>query len=645
MGKRKHREALSGECPALTPRQREILELLQAGRSNKEVARTLDISEGTVKQHLVGIYRHLKVSNRTQAAQMMERARDVSLFTPSREGIPTPPPHPAHPPSNFSASLQPISLVLIRLPSGQELVNRVGSEGFGRLQRAVRQGCEQAAEKYNGLVQGVPGGVLLLFGIPRIREDDPQRAACAGEMIWRQLLQERKNLPGEASDLRICVMSGEVVTFAEDGRTTVHGDLLSPSCPWSDAPCQEREGGVCISPTTRQAMARLHERYGVLNTLPTGVIAPRAMTEKTPPEPTLVGRQMELLNLHERLRRCEAGQGAAMTILAEAGFGKSYLVQTFRQANSGNNGPAWMTSACQSYLTRIPFHPVPQWLSQLAGATGNPETWQHEVRQWLHDLPGELPRQGQQVLAYLDGEQTLPPPREAADVVDTVARFLVDLPRVTGTPMVLFLDNLQWADPYTRLLFLRLAKTVIGSPVWLLGAGRRAELRFLTTHPEVEVLSLRRLVQKDCLQLLKEITRKMPRERMLQIAQWCGGVPLFVVETARAMRESNLPFPETPEQETTLLPKALLGLVLERLDSAGVDWRLVRALAAAGRITWSRLQGLHGDIGTTQTALDHLIRLGLLQEKGFGAQREFVFANPLVRSAVWHTLPMGDRNP
>ncbi|MDR7096357.1 response regulator transcription factor [Hydrogenophaga laconesensis] len=53
----------------LTPRMEEIRQLLRQGMSNKLIARTLGISEGTVKNHMSEIFKALQVSNRTQAAQ------------------------------------------------------------------------------------------------------------------------------------------------------------------------------------------------------------------------------------------------------------------------------------------------------------------------------------------------------------------------------------------------------------------------------------------------------------------------------------------------------------------------------------------------------------------------------------------------
>lgn len=51
----------------LTPRQTEILRLIVAGCSNREIAERLQLTEGTVKQHTHAIYQALNVSSRTEA--------------------------------------------------------------------------------------------------------------------------------------------------------------------------------------------------------------------------------------------------------------------------------------------------------------------------------------------------------------------------------------------------------------------------------------------------------------------------------------------------------------------------------------------------------------------------------------------------
>ncbi|MDO8147785.1 helix-turn-helix transcriptional regulator [Isoptericola sp. b515] len=55
------------DAPALTARQREIVELVATGPTNQEIAHALGISVGTVRAHLDQVYARLGVSSRTAA--------------------------------------------------------------------------------------------------------------------------------------------------------------------------------------------------------------------------------------------------------------------------------------------------------------------------------------------------------------------------------------------------------------------------------------------------------------------------------------------------------------------------------------------------------------------------------------------------
>lgn len=68
----------------LTPRQREVLTLLGQGKSNKEIARVLQLAEGTVKLHVTAILKALNVNNRTRA---VVAASQLGLTTPDASQI------------------------------------------------------------------------------------------------------------------------------------------------------------------------------------------------------------------------------------------------------------------------------------------------------------------------------------------------------------------------------------------------------------------------------------------------------------------------------------------------------------------------------------------------------------------------------
>jgi two-component system nitrate/nitrite response regulator NarL len=81
LGREKAKRARTNQVETvLTAREREIVSLVAEGRSNKEIARHLGVSDGTVKIHLHNIYRKLEVSNRTSLSVL---ALSYQNHTPS----------------------------------------------------------------------------------------------------------------------------------------------------------------------------------------------------------------------------------------------------------------------------------------------------------------------------------------------------------------------------------------------------------------------------------------------------------------------------------------------------------------------------------------------------------------------------------
>ena len=63
----------------LTAREREVLTLVGRGMSNQEIAKTLNLAEGTVKTHVSAILQRLSLTNRVQAAIL---AYEAGLLNP-----------------------------------------------------------------------------------------------------------------------------------------------------------------------------------------------------------------------------------------------------------------------------------------------------------------------------------------------------------------------------------------------------------------------------------------------------------------------------------------------------------------------------------------------------------------------------------
>jgi len=65
------------ETLGVSDRELQVLELLAAGRSNKEIARELDVSPNTVKTHVAKLFEKLQAKRRTEA---ISRARGLGMI-------------------------------------------------------------------------------------------------------------------------------------------------------------------------------------------------------------------------------------------------------------------------------------------------------------------------------------------------------------------------------------------------------------------------------------------------------------------------------------------------------------------------------------------------------------------------------------
>lgn len=70
-------EGLDRRDQGLTSRQQEVMRLISEGKTNKEIARSLGLAEGTVKAHVNALFRALSVHNRASVAAMLAQQHDA----------------------------------------------------------------------------------------------------------------------------------------------------------------------------------------------------------------------------------------------------------------------------------------------------------------------------------------------------------------------------------------------------------------------------------------------------------------------------------------------------------------------------------------------------------------------------------------
>jgi DNA-binding CsgD family transcriptional regulator len=201
----------------LSPRQKEILSLIWEGRSNKEIARTLGISPGTVKQHVSVLFRKLDVRNRTMAVfkgvRVEVRDEENEQHSEATAGLP------------IDAALQlerrPVTVLALdlRFRSASEEAGRAGADFWRSFLKAART---TAIEHEAGLFHRPGRGVFIVAGALRVHEDDPKRALRAAA----SLLSDRNLVAGPAT-LRAGLATGQIlISFDEEDD---EGDELDAS--------------------------------------------------------------------------------------------------------------------------------------------------------------------------------------------------------------------------------------------------------------------------------------------------------------------------------------------------------------------------------------------------------------------------------
>ena len=144
--------------------------------------------------------------------------------------------------------------------------------------------------------------------------------------------------------------------------------------------------------------------------------------------PVLVGRERELAALAVAWREVAAGRGRTVLVEGDAGIGKSRLVERFVEVVRARGGTV-LEGACVPFLESVPYAPLPAALDA-------------------------LPAEGQDSSAPERGYGQLPDPSERTRFFQRVADGLARLS--VGAPVLLVVEDLQWADDATAdlLLFL-----------------------------------------------------------------------------------------------------------------------------------------------------------------------------------------------
>jgi ABC-type oligopeptide transport system substrate-binding subunit/DNA-binding SARP family transcriptional activator len=372
----------------------------------------------------------------------------------------------------------------------------------------------------------------------------------------------------------------------------------------------------------------------------------------------LVGRAEELAFLEECWQAVASEQAGLVLISGEAGVGKTRLVEEFSQG-VGRRGTRVLWGHCYEFERLLPYQPIADALRTMLQTLTAPE-----LRVFPAWTLAEVARLVPEVLEKRPETEVAPPvtpDQEHARLFEATARFLAELS--LSAPLLLVLEDLQWASESTLQLLHYLAHHLAGQRLLLVGTFRPEGLA--PSHP---VLSLRRRLARERKAMLLHLGRISATDVRSIVTEMSGageaivpltrrlhgeteGNPFFLVETVNALFEMGLIRVEGGAWqgdwdrlcgEALPLPSSVGELIQARTGRLSDDTQEALELAAVlGRefdfdllnAVWGR--GEHA----TLEALDEMLRHRLIAEGVGSTARDYVFTHHKIQEAVYAAMP------
>jgi class 3 adenylate cyclase len=588
----------------------------------------------------------------------------VTRLAPSAAAVPETiePPVPAAPARRLEDERRPVTILFADIVGSTALGERLEPDEAKVLVGECVTMMSRAVDEYGGTVQAYQGdGICAYFGVPAAHEDDPERAA-------RTALRILEVVSGYARDIeaawgisgfavRIGVNSGPAavgLVGSADPQAVALGDATNVAARLQSAAepgtilvghvtARRLEHRFELGPSVEVSVKGREEAVRAARLLRAKEWQPRAAT--TP----VAGREREVDVLRGVLGDLGAGRGRVVVLTGAPGIGKTRLLTEL--AVEGADSVTWLEGRCHSYggLPGWPF--VEMLLGWLGAEIGEPEiAIRTKARACLGALFGD---EAEVVLGPLGGLLRLRLDSAARSEEETDAAFVGWLERLATTkPVVVAIEDTQWADAPTRRLAEQVLELTDRAPVGLVlteepipgshGAGMRSHALANFGHRTSE-LALRPLLDDAAEQVLAAIVGdEIDAATRIGLIREAEGNPLYLEELARAYLEGAL----EPRGRTwtvtmgslELLPPSLENLLVARIDrQADGPRRLAQIAAAIGR-TFSVpvLERVAGD--DVSAPLTSLLRAEIVREVARYPELECTFTHGLLREAALSTL-------
>ena len=554
------------------------------------------------------------------------------------------------------AERRQVTVLFCDMVGSTALSGTVDPELLGALIRRYQDAVAGAIGRFGGFVAKFMGdGVLAYFGFPRAFEDAAERAVSAAINVLAEVagieLPDGTRVQARVGIATGLVVVGEIVGSGAAQERTIVGEtpnlaarlqaLAAPDAILVSEATQNLLGGLFeLEFTGEHELKGFARPVSVWRVVAEAAVESRFAASRAGRDLPMIGRAHEMGLMLDRWHLARGGEGQIVTVIGEAGIGKSRAIEALRAALAGEPH-ARIHLQGSPYYSDSALFPVIKHLSRAArfaagdSATVRIEKLRASFAQRVASDAAALPLLAELLSIPADGLAPLsltPAQRKTA----TIALLVDEFVRLGETePALLVLEDAHWVDASTLELMTQLAD----------GIGRARLLAVVTarpdftppwqTRPHSTLLTLGRLGRADCARLVAGVaaSQDLSAETVAAILDKTDGIPLFAEELTRSIVESA-------GEATATVPATLKDSLMARLDRLGAAREVAQIAAVVGRqFPFAILDAVvPRDGAALEAALTDLVAAGILLPEGRGLERGFSFKHALLRDAAYDSL-------
>lgn len=572
------------------------------------------------------------------------------------------------------AERRQLTVMFCDIVDSASLSEKMDPEDLREVIRGYQEICNKVVRRFEGYIaQYLGDGLLVYFGYPRAHEDDAQRATRAGLAIIEAVRWLNPNFREQWNvelSVRIGIHTGLVVTgevgegltreYLAIGETPniaarLQGEAAPNTVVVSAATYKLIEGFFACRAPEHLVLKGFSQPIGVcqIDHMSTARLRLDPLTEKLAP---IVGREQETNLLFERWQRVNESMGQIILLAGDAGVGKSRLVMALEE-HVAKNSQTWLTPCqCSAYHQNSTLYPLIDMLERFVLKFKQ----DNDPAKKLTRLEGFFAQYGfalsEVIPVFCDllsvplSKQYRPtrlvPERQKQLIIDTLLGVLKKI--ASRQPLLLVVEDLQWADPTTLEFLGLLAGQMAKSRIFALFTYRSNFNPSLRSRPYITSLKLDRLTRDKSIDMIRYISggKVLPAEVIEQILSRTDGVPLFVEELTKMVLESG--FLREEAKEYTLkghilslkIPVTLKDSLMARLDRLPSAKELVQLCAILGREFTSEMlvAVLPGNTDQIQRGLKELVQSELLYHKGVFPRASYTFKHALIQETAYQSM-------